>query len=530
MVFDAERVRFAVEYVTRVANDFSSTNMFFVKNFSLLLRDIPQSSGDGFNHSLFAWQRMASLHSYSAMSFETEELVHFRGGDPVSAYPLIRLTRDFVRHCSSRLETIRCITRSGGIFPKFLDFLLDSLESLVTLIRVLDHSLFSIQDWPLFQVVMQVEIYDLTSSERVKRGVKRAWLIAETLALETGSGHKRPNIHRTKYNGVRYRRPRSRTKPWTAEVKPPMEKNKVWIDDCTTPEAAALAHDVAAFYYGKGNKALNFEHTPRFLPKTLEYSCAKEKKHAIQEQARHLRRNPLFYLIHHLPYDVLFCFVMWELFTFHGSPQTTLALLIVKLMRLVRKDNSVISFRKWVSLNEEIAHLHVHTNIPQLLESIDYLIKKNLRRQEFDRDIFEMAFHSVFLKSRLWTFRFKDPEQPKVNPLTLQFIEWVRINLVTPQTTSMEAKHLPASPPQCNVQSIMLVEIDPRAPQTSSIAMEGEDPLVNNPPQCNTLSMHYSHEQMQDGQMTSTSGTLSNFHPLPFRCKLELHTRNSLVR
>jgi len=32
------------------------------------------------------------------------------------------------------------------------------------------------------------------------------------------------------------------------------------------------------------------------------------------------------------------------------------------------------------------------------------------------------------------------------------------------------------------------------------------------------------------GQMTSTLETLSNFHPLPFSCKLELHTHNSLVR
>jgi hypothetical protein len=221
---------------------------------------------------------------------------------------------------------------------------------------------------------------------------------------------------------------------------------------------------------------------------------------------------------------------MWQLFTFHGQPQTTLALLIVKLMRLVRKDSSVISFWKWVSLDEEIAHLHVHTNIPQLLESIDYLIKKSLQIKGFDYNIFQMAFRSVFLKSKLWDLRLKGQDQPKVNPLTLQFIEWVRINLVTPQTTSMEAKHLPASPPQCNVRSIMLVEIDPRAPQTSSMAMEAEDPLVNNPPQCNTLSMHYSHEQMQDGQMTCTWGTLSNFYPLPFRCKLELHTRNSLVK
>ncbi len=499
-MFDAEKVRFAVEYVTRVANDFSSTNMFFVKNCSLLFRDIPRPSANGSIHSESTWQPSASSQIGSFMSFETEELVHFRGRDPISAYPLIRLTRNF---------HLRYFSTPGGFASenyreklpqplKFLDFLFKSVVSLVMLIRLFDHGLVSIQDSHIFQLVMQVEIYDLTSSERVKRGVKRAWLIEETLALETGSGQNRPNIHRKKYKGVRHRPSRSGTKPWTAEVKPPTEKNKVWIDDCNTQEAAAQAYDVGAFYYGKGNKALNFEHTPRFLPKTLEYSCAKEKRHAIREQARHLRRNPLFYLIHHLPYDVLFCFVMWELFTFHGQPQTTLALLIVKLMRLVRKDSSVISFRKWVSLDEEIAHLHAHTNISQLLESIDCLIEKILQQKPKVDYTSYQVLRNVFLLSIFWKLESEAQDLTKVIPLTFQFIEWVRINLVTPQTTSMEAKHLPASPSQCNVRSIMSVEIDLRAPQTSSMAMEAEDPLVNIPPQCNTLSMHYPHEQIQD--------------------------------
>jgi hypothetical protein len=462
-VFDPERVRFAVEYFTRFAND----NMFFVENCSVRI----QGSTNGIHSGSIS--RQPILHT---------TFLKFRNRYPVSAYPLIHVTHKVSVHCSLPQKGSFTYTTPWVILPEFLDFLLDSVVSLL----VLDHRLVSNHDLPEFCLRMKFEFYDLTSSERVKRGVKRAWLIGETLALETGSGHKQPNIHRTEYKGVRYRRPRSRTKPWTAEVKPPMEKNKIWIDDCNTPEAAALAHDVAAFYYGKGNKALNFEHTPRFLPKTLEYSCAK-KNHAIQEQARHLRRNLLFYLIHHLPYDVLFCFVMWELFTFHGRPQTTLALLIVKLMRLVRKDSSVISFCKWVSLDEEIAHLHAHTNIPQLLESIDCLIKKSLQRFDFNP-----VLDNQFPMSRFWERR------PKVNPLTSQFIEWVRINLVTPQTTSMEAKDLPASHSRCNFRSIMLVEIDPRAPQTSSMAMEAEDPLVNTPPQCNTLPMHYPHEQIQD--------------------------------
>jgi hypothetical protein len=362
--------------------------------------------------------------------------------------------------------------------------------------RVFDHSLISFEDMPAFKIVMQVEIYDLTSSERVKRGVKRAWLIGETLALETGSGPKQPHIHSTKYKGVRCRPSRSSTKPWTAEVKPPKEKNKVWIDDCNTPEAAAHAYDVAAFYYGKGNKALNFEHTPRFLPKTLEYSCEKDKRRAIQEQARRLRRNPLFYLIHQLPYNVLFCLVICELYPFQSQPQIRLALLVVQLMRLMRKDSSVIAFPKWVSSNEVIAHLHAPTNIPQLLESIDCLVKK-IPRQKHGYN-WNAGSDLVFQ----WFCYILPPLEAqgrtKDIPLTFQFIEWVKINLVTPQTTSMEAKHLPASPPQCNVLSITSVEIDLRAPQTSSMAMEAEDPLVNIPPQCNTLSMHYPHEQIQD--------------------------------
>jgi len=279
-------------------------------------------------------------------------------------------------------------------------------------------------------------------------------------------------------------------------VKPPTEKNKVWIDDCNTPEAAAQTYDVAAFYYGRGNNALNFEHTPRFLPKTLEYSPEKGKKRAIQEQARHLRRNPLFYLIHQLPFDLLFCFVIWELYPFQDRPQFRLALLVVELMRLIRKDSSVIPFRKWVSINEEIAHFHLP--IPQLLESIDCLIKKILQpNQGYDYTL-KSVFEFFFLSSTWGKSPLEAQDSTKHIPLTFQFIEWVRINLVTPQTTSMEAKHLPASPPQYNVRSIMLVEIDPRAPQTSSMAMEAEDPLVNNPPQCNTLSMHYPHEEMQD--------------------------------
>jgi hypothetical protein len=156
MVFDAEGLRFAVEFVTRVANDFSSTNMVFIKNCSLLLREIrvnPQAPANESIHSESTWQPSASLHSDSVMSFETEELVHFRGRDPVSAYPLIRLTRNFDIRASSSLEWCstseywRKTVHEPLVFPEFL---LDSLARLVTLIRLFDHSLVSIQDSPRF--------------------------------------------------------------------------------------------------------------------------------------------------------------------------------------------------------------------------------------------------------------------------------------------------------------------------------------------------------------------------------------------
>jgi hypothetical protein len=252
MSVDAEKVRPAVEYVTRVANDFSFANMFFVKNCSLLLRGTDNPRPFGTQSILYSAGPIVSSHSHSVMSFEADELVHFRGRDPVSAYPLIRLTRKFGYTCGRFFRNRR---ENALIFGKtYQETLPEGSESLDLLLESLAWLVFDLSGFyyrqvsglrlTVFQVTMQVEIYDLTSSVRVRRGVKRAWLIEETLALQTCSGQKQLNIHRTTYKGVRYRPSRSLTKPWTAEVKPPMEKNKVWIDDCNTPEAAAHAYDV----------------------------------------------------------------------------------------------------------------------------------------------------------------------------------------------------------------------------------------------------------------------------------------------
>jgi hypothetical protein len=138
MVLDAEKVRFAAEYVTRVANDFSSTNMLFVKNCSLLLR-----GGLGI-HSLSTWRERMGLPPDSVMSFETEELVHCRGRDPVSAYPLIGLACNIDILWSTTEKVVGRIVPETLPEPlKFHAPLLESLASLVMLIILFDHSLGS---------------------------------------------------------------------------------------------------------------------------------------------------------------------------------------------------------------------------------------------------------------------------------------------------------------------------------------------------------------------------------------------------
>ncbi|CAK9863832.1 unnamed protein product [Sphagnum jensenii] len=331
--FDAGKARPVVEHFTRVVNDFVFANMFFVKNCSLLLREISDNQrkralANESIHSESTWQRSASSHIDSVMSFETEELLHFRGRDAVSAYPLIRLTHTITETEAAKDKVSRAnVLETLPERSETREVLLHSLTVLICLLRYF-YGLVVCRAGGLanIEIIVQVEIYDLTSSERVRRGVKRAWLIGETLALET------------KYKGVRFRPDRSDTKPWAAEVKPPKAKNKVWIDDCNTPEAAALAHDVAAFYYGKGNEALNFEYTPRFLPKTFGDSCEQQKRRAIpkqaREQSRPLRSNPLFYLIHELPYELLFIYVLYEFFWMEiPESRIDLPLLVVELMR-----------------------------------------------------------------------------------------------------------------------------------------------------------------------------------------------------
>ncbi len=77
------------------------------------------------------------------------------------------------------------------------------------------------------------------------------------------------------------------------------------------------------------------------------------------------------------------------------EPQIRLALLVLQLIRLMRKD-SVIAFPKWVSFSEEIAHLPAPTNIPQLIESIDCLIKKIPQQKQGYDYILKPCFEFLF--------------------------------------------------------------------------------------------------------------------------------------
>ncbi len=353
--------------------------------------------------------------------------MHFRGRDPVSAYPLIRLRHDFIFTLAT---TSDIVSHTNGLdtLPepsKFLELLLESLARLVILIRVFDHRLVSIQDLAKFQIIMQVEIYDLTSSERVKRGVKRAWLIGETLALETGSGQKQPNIHRPKYRGVRFRPSRSRTKPWTAEVKAPMEKKKFGSMIATLPRQLPTHMMLRPSTMAKATR-LSILNTPLdSFRKPWNIHVKKRKNIQSKNKLDFSEGTHFFYFIHHLPYELIFCFVIWEFYPFEGEEQIRLASLVVQLMRLMRKDG-VTASPNW-DLDKEIAYLHATTNIPLLLESIDCLIKKIPQQKQGYDHLLKPYFEFLFkwLTSCLPPLEAQDPT--KDIPLTFQFIEWVRI-------------------------------------------------------------------------------------------------------
>ncbi|KAI3460709.1 hypothetical protein Pfo_017372 [Paulownia fortunei] len=68
---------------------------------------------------------------------------------------------------------------------------------------------------------------------------------------------------RNNYNGIR----RRKWGKWVSEIRVPGTPNRLWLGSYITPEAAAVAHDVA-FYCLRGDSSLQNLNFPLILPAT----------------------------------------------------------------------------------------------------------------------------------------------------------------------------------------------------------------------------------------------------------------------
>ena len=66
-----------------------------------------------------------------------------------------------------------------------------------------------------------------------------------------------------RYKGIRCRR----WGKWVSEIRVPGTGERLWLGTYTTPEGAAVAHDVASYCF-KGNTSLNKLNFPAILPST----------------------------------------------------------------------------------------------------------------------------------------------------------------------------------------------------------------------------------------------------------------------
>jgi hypothetical protein len=428
MVLDAEICRPVADFCIRLVNDLCWKDVLFVKNFCVLVQEFrddsePATDGSFHGEGVGSPALAVSPLSSSGMSVVAEEPLRLRGCDPVSAYPLHRFTYNAsvrwrrghhaaVLPNGRRLETLSSC-QFGDVRFEFL--------VLYVLYRAFIESAADEVLNTRLQIVVQLDIHDLTPKESRTKRIERAWLIEHTLARVAASGHQQLNI-RPKFKGLRRRPARNHAKPWMAEVRNPKTKKRIWIGDFSTRQAAALAADVGAVYYGTGKDVLNFPHTPLFLPRTLEYSSVKEKVEAVRKEAKLLRENALFYLIHQLPYEV----VSLEILTSSRiQGRFKLEALVIQLMRLVRKDKEAtpITFG-----------LPAPGDIPQLLQSINRLIENNPSQEDLDVAI---GTYSYFVHCFLSCL---PPTRGDDIPLTLHFIGWVERNYMrAPETSSWKS-------------------------------------------------------------------------------------------
>jgi hypothetical protein len=379
MALEAESFRPFSEFFVHYVNDFRYRKECFIQHVHVLVEVNYENLGRTADESFYT-EKLENLARYppksgSIMSYE--EVVQDPDCNAVSSYPSHHVI------CSSfyqlrRGETVGVFTRSIGSRTGF-----DLLRCCFSLL--VGHSLIRFRKILLgrapvnLQLGLQLQFYDLQSSERDKRGTKRRWLIAWTLARDAVvSRQEEPK----KYNGMRYRPERNHAKPWFVEVKTQGKKGKkVWIHDYSTPKAAALASDVGAICYGSRQRreALNFDQIPRLLPETPR------NLREVREQIQRLRRNPLFCLIYEVPEEI-FLMDIDEHFQIQGKKELTeLKLEIIKLIRSVRKKNAAAPL---IETGEP------PQDIPQLLESTNQMIKRNAKTPICDGD--ESWFHGIF--------------------------------------------------------------------------------------------------------------------------------------
>jgi hypothetical protein len=242
MVLDAEICRPVADFCIHLVNDFRWKDVLFVKNFCVLVqefRDDSEPATDGSFHGEGVGSPAPAVSSLSSsgMAAVSEEPLRRRGGNRVSAYPLYR----FTYNASVRWRR----GHHAGVFPpgrqwetlsgsRFGDIRFEFLVLYVFYCAFIQSAADEVLNTRL-QIVVQLDIHDLTLKESRTERIERAWVIEQTLAIVAAIGPEQLNIRR-KYKGLRRRPARNPAKPWMAEVR--VAKNKNSIGDFSTRQAA----------------------------------------------------------------------------------------------------------------------------------------------------------------------------------------------------------------------------------------------------------------------------------------------------